>query len=270
MSRDFLYAFRLLVVSLVVGIAFNFSPLKKLESTVLAVPARFFSLQAFHFRSLGINFWSNVVNLPELGAKVANLTEKNLALQSEIASLKQENYRLEVLGRELNFTQSLASDISLVEANVIGQEYFPNGSNTLSLNKGSLDEVAVGDIVTFANYFLGKVIRVLPHSSVVMFLQDANFKASCFDQDSPSGLEGTCFTKGGSLMFGNLDPGAPINIGDLVLTSGKDGSYPLGRIVGKVAQINGNLYDISRTAVLELLVKPTPNIVFVETDYEKY
>ncbi|MFH1896528.1 MAG: rod shape-determining protein MreC [bacterium] len=269
MSREFLYALRLLVVSLVVAFIVNVGPMKHLESAFFASPARFFNIQALRFRLFGSAFWANIAQLPELSGRMATLTEKNLVLRSEVSILKEENYRLKVLEGELNFVQSLDSRLNLIEANVVGEEYFPDGRSILTLNKGSFDGIEIGNVVSLGNYLLGRVQRVSQHSAVVMSLLDGDFKASCVDQDSPHRTDGICSTKGGVLMFGNLDPGLPVNIGDNIVTSGKDGSYPSGRLVGKVIQVNGDLYDLSRAAILEVLFKNIPSVVFVETGYEE-
>jgi len=263
MSRDFLTAFRLLLISLIVALLYRAGPLQTVQGGLFRPAGAFFTFQALKIRTSLSLLAENIFSLPSLHRELALSEERILDLQSEIAALKEENYRLHVLENELEFSHSLSEEIQLVEALVVGEEQYPNGRYSFVINKGSLEGIAVGDIVSSRQYLLGIVSEVATRSSVVSYILDEGFKAACFDQDSPQRGEGNCLAEGNALLLSNIEPGASIKIGDVIMTSGKD-AFPLGRILGKVSKVRGDLYDLSRTAALETYFRHIPPTVFIE------
>ena len=92
---------------------------------------------------------------------------------------------------------------------------------TVTINKGSSDGVAVDDPVTNGQGLVGKVKSVSDGNAVVMLLTDQDFGVSAL---APSRGEPGSITpipgSGGDLLFDLVDNAEKIRKGDLIVTAG--------------------------------------------------
>ena len=185
-----------------------------------------------------VNFFNNtidkyiyLVNLKEenksLKFKIAKLEKRNLKLHEE----KYENRKLKRLlkiKRKVNYAQ-IGAEIIWYNPSKWGQ--------SIIINRGKIDNIKVGDPVISHEGVVGQVINVSPNTSKVLILIDRTSAIDVFLQQSRA--RGVIIGGGNELcqlkyILKNNDT----KIGDKVLTSGLDGIFPKGLLVGHVADLS--------------------------------
>lgn len=167
-------------------------------------------------------------------------------LESENTELKKE---IENLKKELNITNVL-SDYEYINATVITRNV-SYWYNTLSIDKGKKDGIKDGMVVVNSSGIVGKISNATNHTSDVKLItaNDTNNKISVSIISGDNKLNGvingynydnkTATVEG----ISNTDN---VTAGDLVYTSGLGGVFPAGILVGTVADIKTDSYDLSK------------------------
>lgn len=149
----------------------------------------------------------------------------------QMISLEIENRRLRQL---LNATEVL--DDRFISAELIGVDPDPFTHHVI-LNRGTRDNVYVGQPVIDAHGLIGQVIEVDPFTSRVLLIGDANHAVPV--QVNRNGVRTTVSGTGDlselSLMF--VPETADIQEGDLLVTSGLGGRFPMGYPVAEVTRV---------------------------------
>ena len=111
-------------------------------------------------------------------------------------------------------------------------------SQKLFIDKGADAGILAGEAVIDAQGVVGQVTRVLPYMSEVTLLTDKDHAVPV--KSERSGVRSVMFGAGAGrppeLRF--LAPTADIQIDDVLVTSGLDGTYPPGLTVAKVATLD--------------------------------
>jgi rod shape-determining protein MreC len=202
-----------------------------LRRWVVAVSAPILNLSAFVSRGAW-STWSEYVWLR--GAREENSrlhqTLQQFALRDRsLEQIKEENFRL----RKLLAFSDLPARRS-IGARVVGRTpaYL---SNVLYLDRGSADGVAADMPVVSAGGVVGRVVLVSSRTAQVQLLTNAD--ASIGGMIEKTRSPGVARGSGGPLLeldyIGNTEP---VEVGDLVLTSGLDGIFPKGLPIGKVVE----------------------------------
>ncbi len=181
----------------------------------------------------------------ELKKKVAELERQ--AAEGDLASL--ENERL----RKLLNLQEKRSDFVFESANVVSRSA-SNWESALTINKGSIHDVAAGDCVIDENGALvGVVTHVGLNWSTVRTIIDADTELGgrVARTDSSAIAEGDfALMEQGKLKLTYLPEGTQLIAGDLVLTSGLNGTYPSGLIIGAIEELRAEASGMSYYAIL--------------------
>ncbi len=168
------------------------------------------------------------------------LRSENKRLRLEVAELRRElnRYREEALENArlktlLRIKNSVPGDFLL--ARVVG--YDPTAWRSfVTVNRGMKDGVQMDDVVLAGGGVVGRVLMTTIHYSRVMLLTDRNSHIPALVQRSRvrgilvGGGDGIC-----SLEY--VAKGADVVVGDRVITSGIDESFPKGLLLGKVVEI---------------------------------
>ena len=170
------------------------------------------------------------------------LEQKNVSLEKErlillgqlqrSAELAAENLRLRQL---LNATELLMQSVLVTE--VIGVS--PNPVNhTVTIDRGTNDDVYVGQPVLDAEGLMGQVVEVFDNYSKVLLITDINhaLPVQVLRNGLRSIVEGTSDFNQMSLRF--VSPTVDIEEGDKLVSSGLGGRFPMGYPVGTVASIS--------------------------------
>lgn len=169
------------------------------------------------------------------------LADQNATLKRELLAsgpatqgydlARQENARLKAL---LDLREQYAGAATAVQVLYAGRDPF---TQKLFVNKGSTVGIEAGEGVIDETGVVGQVTRVFPYMSEVTLITDR-------DQAVPVKAERSGAR---SVMFGNgtghapelrfTAPSADLRVGDRLVTSGIDGTYPPGLAVARIVDI---------------------------------
>lgn len=190
------------------------------------------------------------------GARIKKIEEKNLELLSRVADF--EKLRRENAALSDQFKTSYPPSVSLLKADVIGAPGFIPGVSlptNLILNKGSKDNLKVGNAVVIKNNLVGTIAKVSVNLSKVNMI---NNSSSSFTVRTENGALGLVKGVAGDLTLDNVLLSENIKAGELVLTSGSinfDGTgVPLDLIIGEIISVEKNPSDLFQKAKLESFV----------------
>ncbi len=207
--------------------------------------------------------WSGYVALQQV-------EEENLALKQELQTLQ---IRLQQERAEAQRTDNLRQLLELREraqldttaAEVIAGPASPE-FQTVTIDKGSSDGLATDMAVISPAGVVGRVILPSRRASKVQLLIDLNAAAGALIERTR--VQGVVVGAGSGMLRLRYVPGtADVKTGDLVVTSGIDGIYPKGFVIGTIDHVAGGVgeyHDISvRPAVdfarlEEVLIVRTP------------
>jgi rod shape-determining protein MreC len=158
------------------------------------------------------------------------LVERSSAAQ-ELAATQRENERLRAL---LDIRARYAGAATAVEVLYTSRDPF---AQKLFVDKGTDADLLPGQAVIDAEGVVGQVTRVFPYMAEVTLVTDKDHAVPVKVQRSGvrSVLYGAGAGRAPELRF--MAPSADIQIGDLLETSGLDGTYPPGLAVARVATL---------------------------------
>jgi rod shape-determining protein MreC len=157
--------------------------------------------------------------------------EKLKIIEQEYRELRLENQRL---GKILDLKRR--SPLSFMVARVIfkGIRQWPR---IFIIDKGTEEGIKKDLAVRTAEGLIGKVIDVMPESSIVLLLTDVDFSVSVRLQDTR--VEGVLTGRGDGLCSLKYIPSdTRIDIGSLLVTSGLDNLFPRGIPVGVITGVS--------------------------------
>ena len=153
------------------------------------------------------------------------------AQQARMAELEAENRHLAEL---LELRDVLGADA--IAANVIGSDA-TGISHTLILGQGSASGLRPGMAVLSNQGVVGRIIETSPHASRVLLIDDHNSALDGFDQRSRArGIVAGMVDDGVIMKY--MDRSQDIKARDTIVTSGLDGIFPRGLLVGTVSAVH--------------------------------
>ncbi len=202
-----------------------------------------------------ISIWDGYFNL-------IGVTHENSTLRARLATLESVNAHLEEIEKEniqlrglLNISQSV--DRRFVSASIIG--YDPSGwVQAVTLNRGSNHGLEIGLPVIEGNGVVGQVIAVSPNTARVLLIIDRSSGVDVLIQENRARgiLEGI----GESVCeYRYVTDTDEVTVGDKVVTSGLDGVFPKGLVVGVVTKVAGS-------GGLFKSVEVTPSVKFTKLE----
>lgn len=209
-----------------------------------------------------VNKSVNTVIDATLGSKpnremVAQLTQKNQDLQKqvdELSFLVDQNDYLKLANEFYNNQTSTKANIILMDNK--------NAFDEMTIDKGSKDGVAIGDIVVspfkddqdnVVGALIGKVIDVGLLSSKVSTILDQKYNLSFVH--SKTSETGIINLRESNILSGYMINKTDIKVGDSIYTSGIGGRYPRGLYIGKVAKVGESNDKLSQLVEVETPVK---------------
>jgi rod shape-determining protein MreC len=161
----------------------------------------------------------------QLRREVAQL---QVALQQQRALAQQSRTLVELLQlRE-------QSQLDTVAAGVIAGSASPD-FRTLTIDKGSADGLRPDMAVIAPAGVVGRIITPSARAAKVQLLIDRNAAAGAIVERSRA--QGVVEGTGGDLRLNYVSGTADVQAGDIVITSGIDGIYPKGFVVGQIESV---------------------------------
>lgn len=187
--------------------------------------------------------------------------------KAEINALEQARIENERLRGLLAYTETtLEADIM---ARVVGVNAIPNFLS-IRLDRGENHGVRVGMPVVTSDGVVGQVVRSVDYSADVMLLSDASSRIGVIVQRTGSRATAAGNGGRGTLSLENALRGDELVEGDVIVTSGVDGIFPHGLVVGKVEQVQrlpSNLFltasvrpAVNVRRLQEVLIIPVPPV----------
>jgi rod shape-determining protein MreC len=199
-------------------------------------------------------------------------------LRNEVAQLQVQQRELEQLKglQEINTTGGLGQ-YDPVQARVY-QRSPSTWYQTVTINKGTSDGVAVDDPVVNGQGLVGKVKSVSDGNAVVMLLTDQDFgvSAEAAQRGEPGSITPVAGTPS-DLLFDLVDNADKVRKGDLIVTAGTTSTrlpsvYPRSIVIGTVKRVEigeGELdrrihvapaANLRRLDIVQVLTKPDANL----------
>ena len=194
--------------------------------------------------------------IAELNEEIAMLTERNRQLEAtvmQMSELQKENDRLKSL---LNVTE-MTPDVEYIAASVSAME--PGGwFVTFTVDKGAMDGVKKNDPVLNNEGLIGRVMEVSDRKATVIAIIDSRSAvAGMVERTRDNGVcHGSLYVNDNDEMMrmNYLPTGSELNTGDRIITSGLDGIYPKGLLIGTVRSISRESGEDDRYVVLTTAV----------------
>jgi len=200
--------------------------------------------------------WQNYVNLRQIGQENDTLKQRvsqlEVALQRERALAEQTRVLQQAL--DLKTETPFATTAAMIIASGASPDF-----RTMTLDKGSSQGLATDMAVLAPEGVVGRVILPTPRAAKVQLIIDRNAAAAGLVERSRA--QGVVVGTGGDRMRFDYVPGsADLKVGDRVVTSGLDGIYPKGFVIGQIESIERSAGEFSN-----VLIRPAVNLSALET-----
>ena len=199
--------------------------------------------------------WHNYLNLRQISRENDELRQRlsqlEVALQRERALAGQTR----VLQELLDFKKE--TPLSTTPATVIASGASPD-FRTMTLDKGSSEGLAADMAVIAPAGVVGRVILPTARAAKVQLIIDRNAAAAGLVERTRA--QGVVVGTGSDRMRFEYVPGtADVKTGDRVVTSGMDGIYPKGFVIGQIESIERTAGEFSA-----VLIRPSVNLSALE------
>lgn len=180
-----------------------------------------------------------------------HVRQENERLQQELARLRialQQERALAQQSRTLQDLLTLRSqtELSTTAAGVIGSGASPD-FRTITIDKGTMDGLAPDMAVIAPAGVVGRVITPSARAAKVQLLIDRNAAAAAIVERSRA--QGVVEGTGGNLRLNYVSATADIKVGDRLITSGIEGIYPKGFVIGQIESIERGAGEFSAVIV---------------------
>ena len=188
--------------------------------------------------------WARYVTL-------VGVEEQNRELRARLRGLEAEHHRdreIELenrrLGRLLDFKTDVPSQV--VTARVIGKD--ASGIfQSFTLDRGERDGVAQGMAVVYADGVVGRISQASAHAARVLLISDHNSGVDAIVQRTRArGIVEGALSQTCSMKY--IKRGDEIDVNDVVVTSGLDGIFPKGILIGRVSGVTRKDFGLFQVA----------------------
>ena len=252
----FLFFIFLIVTSFLISSPSIANLPKKITLSLSKLPLKLVSLSFLPVEAM--------VNCNRSLREISALRKENQQLKISLMRLEDAALENERLSELLSFNKK--SNLSLVSARVISSDA-SNLRRSLVIDKGKNHKIKAGNPVITPDGVVGMVVKVGSLASRIILINDPDFSmAARVERSSAIGiisgsLEGMCKLK-------YLDLDEDVQIGDYVVSSGKNSRFPAGISIGEVIEVSKEHSGLMIFAVVKLKVKLSSlEEVLVVTNY---
>jgi len=191
--------------------------------------------------------WSGYIALQQVQQENTALRQELQTMQVRLQQERGEAQRTDNLRQLLELRDR--ANLDTVAAEVIAGAASID-FRTVTIDKGSSDQLATDMAVISPAGVVGRVILPTPRASKVQLLIDRNAAAGALIERTR--VQGVVVGIGDGMMRMQYVPGtADVKTGDLVVTSGIDGIYPKGFVIGTIDHA-----DRGAGAYHEIVIRP--------------
>lgn len=201
------------------------------------------------------DLWSGYVALQLVEQENTALKQQMQALQVTLQQERAEAQRTDNLRQLLELRER--AQLDTVAAEVIAGAANPE-FRTVTIDKGSSEDLATDMAVISPAGVVGRVILPSRRASQVQLLIDRNAAAGALIERTR--VQGVVMGIGDGMLKMQYVPGtADVKTGDLVVTSGIDGIYPKGFVIGTIDRT-----DRGQGAYHDIVVRPAVDFARLE------
>jgi rod shape-determining protein MreC len=215
--------------------------------------------------------WGRYLSLVGVARENESLKERLRLLEAErhrAAEIELQNQRLQLL---LDFRTELAGEA--IAARVVGRDA-STLFHSFTLDRGQRDGLEPGMAVVCADGVVGRIAQVSPNASRVLLLINYNSGVDAIVQRTRArGIVEGVLEGGATMKY--LRQTEDVEVGDVVMTSGLDGIFPKGVMIGRILQVERKDYGLFQVATIlpavdfsrleEVLVITSPPAIEGET-----
>lgn len=255
--RELILVAALLLVPLGVYVAHAKAPVERsrVDRIVLAITSPLERLLSWTITGV-LEGWQGYVALRGAHARSLELRHEVRDLRVENERLRQQQLENDRLRRLLGLAEATPARRWL-GARVIGVGMAPGGSQTLTIDKGSDDGVARTMPVVVADGVVGRVGSVQGHTADVLLAIDRNSSIAVRVERTRARANVRGTGKPSSARLDYALRSEDMIEGDRLVTSGTDGVFPLGILVGTVTRLERRAHGLFQTADVVPAVDPT-------------
>jgi rod shape-determining protein MreC len=201
------------------------------------------------------NVWTGYVGLRRV--KVENDSLKQQLSDAQIALQAQRALADRARGLEQLLELRDRTTLQTAAAQIIGAAATPE-FRTVTIDKGTADGLKTDMAVIAPAGVVGRVVVSTVRAAKVQLLIDRNAAAGAIIERSRA--QGVVVGGGdGRLLLEYMSEGFDVAVGDDVVTSGIDGIYPKGFVIGKVDEV-----EKSGAAYKRISIRPAVNFATLE------
>jgi rod shape-determining protein MreC len=185
------------------------------------------------------------------------LADENRQYREEVNRLEASLVRMRELElenrdlRQMLGLREVAPVGTLLSANVIARDPVVL-LNSITIDRGSDDGVAVNQAVITHRGLVGRVVEVHPRAAKVLLVTDVNSAVSARVQNPDSRATGTARGIGdGRLLLQYVPRADKLRTGDIAITTGIGGVFPAGLVIGNVVQVRQRDVEVFQEALVE-------------------
>jgi rod shape-determining protein MreC len=193
------------------------------------------------FQTLTHSVYSSITGIWDGYFALVHVREENVELRRRLESLESQNSQLQEVAHENDRLKSAwnvlveAGQQKTVLAGVIGYDA-TNWIKAVSIDKGTSDGIVVGMPVLGTAGVVGQVIAAASSSARVLLLTDHSSGVDAVVQGSRArGIVEGLGASGCRWKF--VLANEEVKIGDRIITSGFDGVFPKGLLIGVVSSV---------------------------------
>lgn len=220
---------------------------------IIFYPFRFVIDKFEDFKEL-INIKEKYQNLLPEVSRIESLEAENIELRKQLEAMKEE------LSIDYTLNQYSFLNATVIYRNVAAWY------NTITVDKGTYNGVEVDMVVVNSQGLIGKVVSTTTFTSDIRLIttKETDNKISITISNGENKING--LIKGYNyntkyLEVEGISNTETINIGDYVYTSGLGEIFPSGILIGKVAEISTDEYDLAK------IIDVTPIADFNDINY---
>jgi rod shape-determining protein MreC len=198
------------------------------------------------------SFWSRYLYFVGIRQQNDQLRLELDSAKKELAELRENASEVERLRQILSLTPPV--DWTRRAARIISHRLGPNAAlETFLIDKGSAHGVSVNMPVVSPDGVVGRVLRLSPTAATILLITDPNSRIPVVSQKNRTQgiVKGEGPTKELTLQY--VPQGAPVEEGEVLVTSGLEEIFPKGLPVAKVTSVGrsgSSLFQLIHAAPL--------------------
>lgn len=201
-----------------------------------------------------VGFFGSIGNWGDQTARISDLENEVARLEAELKTVEVDKARIEELNELLRVAG--AGQYLMLPAQVISVGPAQGFAWTVTLDAGSNDGIEPEQSVINGQGLVGRVLEVTENTATVLLIVDST--SSVGARVAGSNEIGILSGSGRQdvLEFQLLDPSAPVDVGDALVTYGSRGGRPYapGIPIGEVLEVSGTPGQLTRIAVVKPFV----------------